>query len=386
MKKNKRTVLFLFMLCTFLTGCWDQRELHHVLYINSLGIDFKDNNYIIRPQFINFSNIAKQEGSTTRNYSPAYIGKGKGLILDEATFDFYKSAQQEISWEHIKTIVVTERFLKHGDFNQFNDFFSRFFQFRDTMWIFGTKEPLENILASNNILNISQLYTIINLPQEITKQYSIIDPLPLYKFQRNYYEPGMTTRIPFLATTKTNWKKGHTSFPMLKFNGYGFISDKSYINHLNSHDIAGVRWTDENTKRAPLLLKFNKKIIGQIILKNPKIDTDFFTKKGKLHILMNIHFDADIYQLINSMPVNNLKKIAEDQVEKEIKKTYRKGIEKGIDTYQLSQTLYRQNFNLWKKYKKEGRISLQNKEIDFNVSINIATNGKSKNMRNIIEH
>ena len=51
------------MMCTFLTGCWDQRELHHVLYINSLGIDFKDNNYIIRPQFINFSNIAKQEGA-----------------------------------------------------------------------------------------------------------------------------------------------------------------------------------------------------------------------------------------------------------------------------------------------------------------------------------
>ncbi|GCF76259.1 spore germination protein [Bacillus cereus] len=386
MKKNKRIVIFLFMMCTFLTGCWDQRELHHVLYINSLGIDFKDNNYIIRPQFINFSNIAKQEGSTTRNYSQAYIGKGKGPILDEAAFDFYKGAQQEISWEHLKTIVVTERFLKHGDLNQFNDFFSRFFQFRDTMWIFGTKEPLENILANNNILNISQLYTIINLPKEITKQYTIIDPLPLYKFQRNYYEPGMTTRIPFLATTKTYWKKGHTSFPMLKFSGYGFINDKSYINHLNSHDIAGVRWTDENTKRAPLLLKFNKKIIGHIVLKNPKIDTKHFIKNGKLRMLMNIHFDADIFQLINYMPVNDIKKIAEDQVEKEIKKTYRKGIERGIDTYQLSHSLYRQNSKLWKQYKKEGGISLQNKELDLNVSINIATNGKSKNMRNMIEH
>ena len=85
MKKNKRIVVFLFMMCTFLTGCWDQRELHHVLYINSLGIDFKDNNYIIRPQFINFSNIAKQEGSTTRNYSQAYIGREKGFILDEGS-------------------------------------------------------------------------------------------------------------------------------------------------------------------------------------------------------------------------------------------------------------------------------------------------------------
>jgi len=81
-----------------------------------------------------------------------------------------------------------------------------------------------------------------------------------------------------------------------------------------------------------------------------------------------------------------LKKIAEDQVEKEIKKTYRKGIERGIDTYQLSHSLYRQNSKLWKQYKKEGGIPLQNKELDLNVSINIATNGKSKNMRNMIEH
>ena len=92
---------------------------------------------------------------------------------------------------------------------------------------------------------------------------------------------------------------------------------------------------------------------------------------------MNIHFDADIFQLIHSMPVNDIKEIAEAQVEKEIKTTYRKGIERGIDTYQLSHSLYRQNNKLWKNTKR-GRVFLQNKELDLNVSINIATNGKSK--------
>ena len=45
--------------------------------------------------------------------------------------------------------------------------------------------------------------------------------------------------------------------------------------------------------------------------------------------------------------------------------------------YQLSHTLYRQNSKLWKRYKKREN-TLQNKELDLNVSINIATNGKSK--------
>ncbi|HDR3874565.1 TPA: Ger(x)C family spore germination protein, partial [Bacillus anthracis] len=74
MKINRKGGLFLLMFLFLLTGCWDRRELEHVLFINTLGIDFKDNHYIIYPQFINFTNMAKQEGPANRNYSPAYIG------------------------------------------------------------------------------------------------------------------------------------------------------------------------------------------------------------------------------------------------------------------------------------------------------------------------
>ncbi|ADK08239.1 TPA: hypothetical protein QCU10_003473 [Bacillus anthracis] len=58
--------------------------------------------------------------------------------------------------------------------------------------------------------------------------------------------------------------------------------------------------------------------------------------------------------------------------------TYQKGLEKGIDVYQLSHLLYRDQLTLWKKYQKKGMIPLQNNTLDLNVSINISTNGKSK--------
>lgn len=57
---------------------------------------------------------------------------------------------------------------------------------------------------------------------------------------------------------------------MLEFNGYGCIAAKSYVNHLNDSDIAGVRWTNKNTNRAPLLLKVKNRAIGELILKNLK--------------------------------------------------------------------------------------------------------------------
>lgn len=379
MRLNKKwRWLLLFIMFFFVTGCWDKRELEHVLFINTLGIDFKDNHYIIYPQFINFTNMAKQEGPANRDYSPTYIGKGEGELLYDAAFDFYKSSQQKISWEHIKSIVVTERFLKNGGSTQLNDFLSRFFQLRNTMWIFGTQEPLENILTTNNIFNMSSLYTLMNLPQETIKQYSIVEPLQLYTFKSNYYEPGMTTRVPFLSTTQTHWKKGHKTFPMLQFNGYGCMATKSYVNHLNDSDIAGVRWTNKNTNRAPLLLKVKNRAIGELILKKPKIDKKVSIEKGKPHIVMNISLEGDIYQLMKPMPVHKVKKIAEDLVEKEIKMTYQKGLEKGIDVYQLSHFMYRDHPDLWKKYQQKGMISLHSNTLELNVTIHIYTNGKSK--------
>lgn len=176
------------------------------------------------------------------------------------------------------------------------------------MWVFGTKEPLENILATNNIFNISSLYTIMNLPQETIRQSASVDPLRLYTFRSNYYEPGMTTRIPFLATTTEHWKQGHKAFWMLEFNEYGCIAAKSYVNHLNDSDIAGVRWTNKNTNRAPLLLKVKNRAIGELILKKPKIDTKVSIEKGKPHIVMNISLEGDIYQLMKPMPVHKVKK------------------------------------------------------------------------------
>lgn len=369
---EKRIFLFLG-LCFFFAGCWGQRESE--IFITSLGIDYKDHHYIIYPQFVPFSNIAKQEGPVNSSYNPPIIGKGEGELLDDAAFNFYKSTQQKVSWEHIKSIVVTEQFFEHGNLNQLNDFLSRFFQFRNNMLLFGTKEPLESILETTNIFNMSSLYTIMNLPQEAIRQYSDVTPLPMYIYRRNYYEPGMTTKIPFLSVNKKNWKKGKKTYDFLEFDGYGFIANKTYVGHLNTSDIKGMQWISKNTKRLPVLIKRKNKLLGEIVLKNPKIDKKVIVKKGKPYITFNIQTDGDIYHLVSPMSVHTIEKIVGSLIKKEIEKTHEKGIQKDIDVYQLSQEIYRYHPDLWRENK---RGFLQRKMIDIKVSVHISTSGKVK--------
>ena len=59
----KRILMLLSMLSLLLSGCWDNKEVQDINYITALGIDYKDNKYIIYVQMLDFATIAKQESS-----------------------------------------------------------------------------------------------------------------------------------------------------------------------------------------------------------------------------------------------------------------------------------------------------------------------------------
>ncbi|MCP8970457.1 Ger(x)C family spore germination protein [Ectobacillus ponti] len=372
---------FCCLLC--LTGCWDVREVEHVWYINSLGIDYEKGRYILYPQFINFATLAKQEGSANRTPQPIYVGKGSSPVIDEAAFDFYESAQQRLSWEHIKTIVFSERVLRDGDLNQLDDFLSRFFQFRNTPWVFGTKEPIQDLLTTGSILNISPLYTTLNIPNEVTKQYSIFQPARLYRLRADFYEPGMTTAIPFLSITKERWKANKKNFPIMRYSGAAFLASKRYAGYLPVGDLAGLHWTNENMFRAPLMLKQEGKPVAEVVLRKPKLKIASRIEQGKPHFSVNVKAEGDIFQILKYIPVSEMEKLAQKQIADEIKQTYQAALKKKIDVYQLSQALYRSNPAVWNKHEVDGILPLAPSSLDVGVQVTIITSGqwKSKDLQ-----
>jgi Ger(x)C family germination protein len=373
----QKKLLIVFASVFLLTGCWDTREVEHVWYINALGIDFQDNQYVLYPQFINFSTFAKQE-ITMRTPQPIFIGRGSGEILDHSAFDFYKTTQQSVSWEHIKTIVFSENVLKNGDIRQIDEFLARFFQFRNTMWVFGTKEPVQNVLATGTILNLSPLFTVMDIPNEMTKNYSIFSPLKFFKFRAYFYEPGMTTQIPYLSIVKKKWKSNKKDFPLLKYSGSAFVASKRYKGYLSEKDLSGLKWTEKNFNRAPMLLKKEGKPVAEIVLRKPKIQTQAYIKNHEPHFRMKINIEGDIFQVVKYLPVKTLDTLAAQELKKDVERTYKIGLKKGIDAYQLSQILYRSNVGVWKKLEKNGAIPLSPSSLDVEVKVQIMTSGQWK--------
>ena len=142
---NNKILILLMLLTTTLTGCWDVSEPERMLYINAIGIDFKDGQYEVYAQIISFANIAKSDQPTS-DQPQAEVGFAKGKTEDEALFNLYRSIDQKVFWGHFSYLVISEEAMKNVKFSPVIDSFIRYRETRYKIWVYATKDPVQELL------------------------------------------------------------------------------------------------------------------------------------------------------------------------------------------------------------------------------------------------
>lgn len=66
-----RCMLVTALLSMLLTGCWGSKEIEHMIYVNTLGVDYVDNKVVVYIQMVNFSGIAKKRPGRAKNKKPS---------------------------------------------------------------------------------------------------------------------------------------------------------------------------------------------------------------------------------------------------------------------------------------------------------------------------
>ncbi|WP_442857371.1 Ger(x)C family spore germination protein, partial [Bacillus sp. FJAT-42315] len=77
-----------------LAGCWDANEPERMVYIQGLGVDYKDGEFVVYLQMLNPGLIAKSEATSGVQQSTVVVGRGSGKTVNEAAFDVYRSSQR----------------------------------------------------------------------------------------------------------------------------------------------------------------------------------------------------------------------------------------------------------------------------------------------------
>lgn len=361
-----------------LTGCWDIKDIQDVNYLTSIGIDYKDHQYIVYLQLLDFSDVAKMETGKPLQPVPVWIGQGRGDTTISAVNDLYRTSQMRVFYGHINTVIVSENVLKKG-LKEIDQLRHRYPEMRYTPWFFATKEPIDQIFTVTPFFNLSPLMSLLHQPQESYKQESIIYPITSREFVSDINEPGRATFLPSLAIVDQAWKKDKKPHPMLKMDGVFVFQDGKYQGRLTKESISGLRWVEPKTQRSPLIIGSGRKPQVVLSLEKPNVKIIPQIKGMRVEYTVDVKLSGNVSEIIQPMSERLMEKRAAEQVQKEIKQTFKEGLKIHSDLLQLEHTMYRRKNKDWKKIYSEGGFKQSMESLqEIKVSVKLNNAGKLK--------
>ncbi|OXM86962.1 Ger(x)C family spore germination protein [Paenibacillus rigui] len=382
---NRNRLLRLVLVSCFpilLSGCWDAKEIQDNNYISALGIDFVNGRYIVHAQLLDFTSVAKQEGGKPSESARVWVSKSTGASINEAVNKMYQSSQQYMLYAHVNAIVYSEAALRHGPQIVY-DLTNRYREIRYTKWVYGTTEPLDQLLTVTPFFNESPIASILNEPKATYKQSSYVKPLQFQRYLANYNEQGRTTLLPYLSINKSTWKENLEKHSLLEIGGAMIIDHGTLRGSLNKENLKGLRWVTPHTVRAFLNIKGGTskqgELVGTFVIRKPKVRIEPLIRDGRLAFNLHIRLAGSLNELGQNVSEAELIALAKKEVAKEIKATYLKGIAIKADIYQLGYALLLQSPAQWNTYFGSNAFPLTEHSIEaINIQMNIDNTGKYK--------
>lgn len=356
------------MLAVLLAGCWDIKDIQENAYATALGIDYVNGQYIVYIQTLDFSNVAKQEMGKPKGKTPIWVAKGVGSTLSLACYDVLRASQLKLIWEHITAIVFSENIMKQ-DMISLMDSVLRYREVRNTLWVFGTKDPIDRIFTISPIFDMSPMLTVLHEPGEIHSQRSYIPPIRLQRFIALLHEPEMTVLVPSITINTQSWEKNAQEAPQLQVNGVYSFYNRTKSGWFPEERLRGYRWMSRKTVEAPLYIQ--KGAVPQIVLNlgHPKQKVAVAMKDGKPRFNIKLKIQGDIAEMLHKMSEAEAERLAEEEVRKHVLQTYSFALDSGTDVYSLRHKFYRTAHAEWKKYGKEFRLDPNSVDVDVEVDI-----------------
>ncbi|GIO96466.1 hypothetical protein J14TS5_15520 [Paenibacillus lautus] len=377
----KRVWILVCIGSLLISGCWDNKEVQDISYITALGIDHKDNKYIIYVQMLDFATIAKQENSKPTEKAPIWVGRGTGTNLAEALIDLYTSNQQRVSWGHVTALVLTESVLKPELLSQVFDLTNRTQEIRYTKWIYGTMDNMEDLFAVSPFFQLSPLHSLLHEPRESYVQFSFIPPLQFVNFIRLYREKAATVVLPSLHISNQKWSENLKQHPILEVNGGFLIKNKKTMGWLRRSDLLGTRWLASPQTHASIIVKDNDKAIGSIVLEKPQSSIEVIRKPNDVSYRIKLNVTGTVQNMyISTIGVKELKRLTEDTLRKEMQNTFKKAALIKADPYELCLQLYRTDPKLWKKLVEQKKEIYDETPLEFNVDVNLRYWGQRRSL------
>ncbi|MBD7984998.1 Ger(x)C family spore germination protein [Sporosarcina sp. Sa2YVA2] len=381
--KNKPLLILLLLALSMLSGCWDDNQPERMLYINGIAVDYKDGQFEVYAQIINFANIAKSD-QPPGDQPQAEVGFAKGATMDEAFFELYHSVDQKIFWGHFSYLVVSEEVMNNVKLSPIIDSFIRYRETRYHIWVYTTKDPVQELLLVRPVLNKAITLSKLGDPENSFKQESFIEPVNIRKLIINMNEPSHEAFIP-LIRVEENWKSIKESIKAPIISGVGVVTPDGFKGFIEEDEVRGMQWMSNEVERGEVTFQTEDGNDITMNISNLKAKVDPIVETGIVRFDIEVKLDATISLIEGDVSVEEIEQGTEKEIEKQIKDTYEAALKKDIDIYRLSEQLYRKNLKAWKQYQKKGKVDLDEDSIrKLSITI-VKLKSERKSIRETIE-
>ncbi len=272
MKKRFLLIILIILLIT-LTSCKDNKEIHEVSFVSSIGLDYNidTEEYNIILYFINTINNVSVDYGLSEPELLGFTAEGKGKTINEALIKVQTFSETHLNLKHLESVIFTETFFNEKNIKEFYYFCRNSHLLFHTFEILITDSPLKEIYQQENMTDSPSYYTILTGKKAGFDYHQKM----FLNFCSDILTPNYYIMYPKITIKDDIFNKKDKKYKTIGVTGYSVIKDDFTLSTYESN-IKGLKFLDDFEVFTDKIDKL------QFSIKNYQIDKNI--KESKLNI------------------------------------------------------------------------------------------------------
>lgn len=344
---NLKKLLALLFSLIMLTSCGQSTEIQYQAFAIGLGIDFKDNQYIVYMQYLDFSNVAQFEGDSINTKKPVWLAVGKGKTIHDALIEIYQAMQIQSNFEHLTLFIFTEDAIKYRLQNIIESLNS-IYSMRINGWVYGTDGDIGTIFTAKMPFYYPHTDSQLNHPETIQQSVADIPPISAEELIIAVEEKTKTLIMPKVVMNPKTINIDTSNMPVVQLDGGFFIKGYELQGEIDREPMVGFIKMNNDTKRTLTHVKYSDDetpVTAEI--RNPKVKRSVIVKNGVPRYHLSVDISLILREHAQKKNQKQLHYLLRENLKEEIFQSISSARNKNADIYQFEDYLFRYKNKLW---------------------------------------
>lgn len=390
MKRYVKSLILILFVISFLTGCWNRRELNELAIAMGMGIDKVGDRYRVSIQVVNPKEVTADKGG---GLAPAILYTEEGDTIIEALRRMSILSPRKIYISHLRMLLIGETLAKEGIAESL-DLMYRDHEFRSDYYLVVTHD---------------------STPEEVLKVLTPLEKVPANKLfatletSEKYWSPSLTETLDEVIRDLISDGK-HPVLSGLRIEGDREVgaTQKNVENIYTPTELKGsmlaafkkdkmIGWLSENESKGFNYIRGNVKSTvghvdypggGKVVLETIRTKSDIkgHVEEGKPRVKITIHSEHNVaevearnVELESQETIKNIEQAAEAKIKllmesaiKKAQKTFRS------DIFGFGEAIRQADPKAWNEMRNDwDERYFTELPVDFDINIKIRKFGKA---------